>query len=212
MFDPRASEWLLVGPDISHRTYLPPRPVTRSHLTSLPVVIARCRQIRYVFLVRDNISRSPGDGAPLQPPLLVRPITHLRTTTAADGWRAVSTSEMCVCPPPSRFSHGPHATSRLLSTIDVRLTLALIVVPPLSRITLHSYEAFVDQVGVRTRSYSAGLWKLTMLQWVFTTGLSLSTTVDVLITVSLIVLLQRSRTGFSTVSVLSSLRFRVSCR
>ncbi|KAI0370119.1 hypothetical protein BV20DRAFT_1076209 [Pilatotrama ljubarskyi] len=52
-----------------------------------------------------------------------------------------------------------------------------------SRITLHSYEAFVDRVG-----------------WVFTMGLSLSTAVDVLITVTLIVLLQRSRTGFSTVT------------
>ncbi|KAI0328457.1 hypothetical protein GY45DRAFT_1003362 [Cubamyces sp. BRFM 1775] len=47
--------------------------------------------------------------------------------------------------------------------------------------TLQSYEAFVDRVG-----------------WVFTMGLSLSTAVDVLITLSLITLLQRSRTGFST--------------
>ncbi|KAI0352217.1 hypothetical protein OH77DRAFT_1460656 [Trametes cingulata] len=50
-------------------------------------------------------------------------------------------------------------------------------------ITLHSYEAFVDRVG-----------------WVFTMGLSLSTAVDVLITITLIALLQRSRTGFSTVT------------
>ncbi|KAI0696885.1 hypothetical protein C8T65DRAFT_30156 [Cerioporus squamosus] len=50
-------------------------------------------------------------------------------------------------------------------------------------ISLRSYEAFVDRVG-----------------WVFTTGLSLSTTVDVLITITLIALLQRSRTGFSTVT------------
>ncbi|KAI0829098.1 hypothetical protein BC628DRAFT_1362489 [Trametes gibbosa] len=50
-------------------------------------------------------------------------------------------------------------------------------------ITLRSYEAFVDRVG-----------------WVFTMGLSLSTAVDVLITVTLIVLLQHSRTGFSTIT------------
>ncbi|KAJ8495068.1 hypothetical protein ONZ51_g1910 [Trametes cubensis] len=49
--------------------------------------------------------------------------------------------------------------------------------------TLQSYEAFVDRVG-----------------WVFTMGLSLSTAVDVLITLSLITLLQRSRTGFSTLT------------
>ena len=49
------------------------------------------------------------------------------------------------------------------------------------------------------------------LQWVFTTGLSLSTTVDVLITVSLIALLQRSRTGFSTVYVLPLTLMRLCC-
>ena len=40
-----------------------------------------------------------------------------------------------------------------------------------------------------------------LAQWVFTMGLSLSTAVDVLITISLIILLQRSRTGFSTMCV-----------
>ncbi|PIL31157.1 hypothetical protein GSI_05854 [Ganoderma sinense ZZ0214-1] len=62
-----------------------------------------------------------------------------------------------------------------------RLTAALVSTSEM--ITLHSYGAFVDRVG-----------------WVFTTGLSLSTGVDVLITTTLIVLLQRSRTGFSTVT------------
>ncbi|KAM5533530.1 hypothetical protein V8D89_012809 [Ganoderma adspersum] len=62
-----------------------------------------------------------------------------------------------------------------------RLTAALVSTSEM--ITLHSYGAFVDQVG-----------------WVFTTGLSLSTGVDVIITTTLIVLLQRSRTGFSTVT------------
>ncbi|KAI0714548.1 hypothetical protein C8Q76DRAFT_727080 [Earliella scabrosa] len=61
--------------------------------------------------------------------------------------------------------------------------LAAALVSTSEMITLRSYEAFVDQVG-----------------WVFTTGLSLSTSVDVLITVSLIALLQRSRTGFSTIT------------
>ncbi|KAJ3006509.1 hypothetical protein NUW54_g3909 [Trametes sanguinea] len=51
------------------------------------------------------------------------------------------------------------------------------------RMALQSYEAFVDRVG-----------------WVFTTGLSLSTAVDVLITLSLTILLQKSRTGFSTLT------------
>ncbi|KAI1786823.1 hypothetical protein LXA43DRAFT_752308 [Ganoderma leucocontextum] len=62
-----------------------------------------------------------------------------------------------------------------------RLTAALVSTSEM--LSLRSYSAFVDRVG-----------------WVFTTGLSLSTGVDVLITITLIVLLQRSRTGFSTVT------------
>ena len=78
-----------------------------------------------------------------------------------------------------------------------------------ARITLRSYEAFVDQVGVRQHLYPHTPRPAADLppQWVFTTGLSLSTSVDVLITVSLIALLQRSRTGFSTMYVLSPLLF-----
>ncbi|KAH9911269.1 uncharacterized protein BXZ73DRAFT_108135 [Epithele typhae] len=60
--------------------------------------------------------------------------------------------------------------------------LAAALVSTFEMITLQSYEQFVDQVG-----------------WVFTMGLSLSTATDVFITVTLITLLQRSRTGFSTV-------------
>ncbi|KAI0756065.1 hypothetical protein C8Q80DRAFT_1126243 [Daedaleopsis nitida] len=72
-------------------------------------------------------------------------------------------------------------TSPILLLAVGRLAAALVSTSEM--IGLRSYEAFVDQVG-----------------WVFTMGLSLSTTVDVLITVSLIALLQRSRTGFSTVT------------
>ncbi|KAH9884645.1 hypothetical protein C8Q73DRAFT_351998 [Cubamyces lactineus] len=62
-----------------------------------------------------------------------------------------------------------------------RLVAALVSTSEM--MALQSYEAFVDRVG-----------------WVFTMGLSLSTAVDVLITLSLITLLQRSRTGFSTLT------------
>ncbi|KAI0652742.1 hypothetical protein C8Q79DRAFT_939173 [Trametes meyenii] len=72
-------------------------------------------------------------------------------------------------------------TAPILVLACGRLVSALVSTSEM--ITLQSYEAFVDRVG-----------------WVFTMGLSLSTAVDVLITVSLIVLLQRSRTGFSTIT------------
>ncbi|KAI0776327.1 hypothetical protein BD413DRAFT_528468 [Trametes elegans] len=70
-------------------------------------------------------------------------------------------------------------TAPILVMAGGRLVAALVSTSEM--IDLRSYAAFVDRVG-----------------WVFTMGLSLSTAVDVLITVTLIVLLQRSRTGFST--------------
>ncbi|KAL1950915.1 hypothetical protein VTO73DRAFT_64 [Trametes versicolor] len=72
-------------------------------------------------------------------------------------------------------------TAPILVLACARLVAAFVSTSEM--ITLRSYEAFVDRVG-----------------WVFTMGLSLSTAVDVLITITLIVLLQRSRTGYSTIT------------
>ncbi|KAI9069690.1 hypothetical protein FKP32DRAFT_1671168 [Trametes sanguinea] len=72
-------------------------------------------------------------------------------------------------------------TAPILVLACGRLVSAL--VSTYEMMALQSYEAFVDRVG-----------------WVFTTGLSLSTAVDVLITLSLTILLQKSRTGFSTLT------------
>ncbi|CDO76917.1 hypothetical protein BN946_scf184398.g5 [Trametes cinnabarina] len=71
------------------------------------------------------------------------------------------------------------AAGRLVSALE----LCDRTVSTYEMISLKSYEAFVDRVG-----------------WVFTMGLSLSTAVDVLITLTLIILLQRSRTGFATLT------------
>ncbi|THH28663.1 hypothetical protein EUX98_g5518 [Antrodiella citrinella] len=60
-----------------------------------------------------------------------------------------------------------------------RLFAALVSTSQMIR--LKSFEKFVDQYG-----------------WVFTVGLSLSVAVDVIITVSLLIILRRSRTGYGT--------------
>ncbi|KAK7686481.1 hypothetical protein QCA50_010077 [Cerrena zonata] len=60
-----------------------------------------------------------------------------------------------------------------------RLFAALVSTSEMIR--LRSYAAFVEQYG-----------------WIFTAGLSSAATVDILITVSLVIILQRSRTGYST--------------
>ncbi|TCD66511.1 hypothetical protein EIP91_001287 [Steccherinum ochraceum] len=60
-----------------------------------------------------------------------------------------------------------------------RLFAALVSTSEMIR--LQSYTAFVDKFG-----------------WVFTVGLSLSVAVDIIITVSLLVILRRSRTGYGT--------------
>ncbi|TBU26595.1 hypothetical protein BD311DRAFT_762073 [Dichomitus squalens] len=87
------------------------------------------------------------------------------------------------------FAHRIYMLSKQSWTLTAPIILlavgrlAAALVSTSEMINLRSYSAFVSQVG-----------------WVFTTGLSLSTSVDVLITVILITLLQRSRTGFSTLT------------
>ncbi|KAI8980608.1 hypothetical protein BD414DRAFT_530175, partial [Trametes punicea] len=73
-------------------------------------------------------------------------------------------------------------TAPILVLAGARLVAALVSTSEM--MILRSYKAFIDRVG-----------------WVFTMGLSLSTAVDLFITLSLIILLQRSRTGFSTLNV-----------
>ncbi|KAH8099875.1 hypothetical protein BXZ70DRAFT_1008849 [Cristinia sonorae] len=70
-------------------------------------------------------------------------------------------------------------TSPIVILAFGRLFAALVSTSEMIR--LRSYAAFVDQFG-----------------WVFTVGLSLSVAVDVLITVSLLAILRRSRTGYGT--------------
>ncbi|EMD32505.1 hypothetical protein CERSUDRAFT_87815 [Gelatoporia subvermispora B] len=70
-------------------------------------------------------------------------------------------------------------TIPIVASAFVRLVAALVSTSKM--IELRSYMAFFHRVG-----------------WVFTLGLSLSSAVDIFITVTLMYLLQRSRTGFST--------------
>ena len=86
--------------------------------------------------------------------------------------------------------------------------MCLSVITQLSRSRLHfrlhlrTFSTF--RTDVRVSSSIVFIIDLTwyiLLQFIFTTGLALSTTVDVIITASLFVLLQSSRTGAATSGV-----------
>jgi hypothetical protein len=74
------------------------------------------------------------------------------------------------------------------------------------RLHLHTFTRFKQDVRVSISiivsvSIMLDIFSHFLLQFIFTTGLALSTTVDILITASLFFLLQTSRTGAATFGI-----------